>query len=570
MLIDIGRYFGAFAQNLQSFTIHTLDDLWRWRLIGILSTAGLAVYYLYIVSLRRPPSWQNACLSVAVFTLPTMQSQAVWVAMYAFWTPPMLLSLAAAHLLVKATDRDILVKVKDRYILADRPVLWRSARLTLLAFVSVLAACFFYPMSATVVLVPAAHLLLSENKQQYRHMAVLSAAVLGSAFVGLFVIHKLIVLPHLANVPYLGEYDYKLSGNLLTEATYRLGYYLREGAYLWAGLDIPLFPALVGVAAILAAIYCAIRVFRRSIGTSELLNVLIACGLFFVAVGPVLVVGQFSTTYRIRLGMNGIELLILFWLLRQLPIGSLRLASLFAVLGIGCSFVDVYGVSAVRSRGTCPLFPVGGQSSPRDFHSIAILRPELLQASIRLFLSSRFRYVWGCCRLRFSIFSSARDIMARQCSMSQHLYCLPVRIYRVAIERNDDKLPIGVEENAVVIDTSSIYGEPTFQDITGDLRPFPRDHLIRGAASGTDPQTPLTASTNTFWEIAGVPFPISLELEFPTAHTLTGYSLSTVEATERMPSSWEICVSSDRVNWRRLQEMTKDSHGGTTNSSLSP
>ena len=127
MLIDIGRYFGAFAQNLQSFTIHTLDDLWRWRLIGILSTAGLAAYYLHIVSLRRPPTWQNACLSVAVFTLPTMQFQAIWVAMYAFWTPPILLSLAAAHLLVRATDRGVLVKVKDRYILADRPVLWQSA-----------------------------------------------------------------------------------------------------------------------------------------------------------------------------------------------------------------------------------------------------------------------------------------------------------------------------------------------------------------------------------------------------------------------------------------------------------
>ena len=52
-------------------------------------------------------------------------------------------------------------------------------------------------------------------------------------------------------------------------------------------------------------------------------------------------------------------------------------------------------------------------------------------------------------------------------------------------------------------------------------------------------------------------FPVSLELEFPTARALTGYSLSTVEETRRMPSSWEICVSSDRINWRRLQEMTE-------------
>ena len=103
MLIDLGRYFGAYAQNLQFFTIHTLGDLWLWRLIGILSTAGLAAYYLHIVSLRRSPTWQNAFLSVAVFTLPTMQFQAVWVSMFSFWTPPILLSLAGAHLLTKST-----------------------------------------------------------------------------------------------------------------------------------------------------------------------------------------------------------------------------------------------------------------------------------------------------------------------------------------------------------------------------------------------------------------------------------------------------------------------------------
>ncbi len=55
MLIDIGRYFGAFAQNLQAFTIHSLDDLWWWRLIGILSVARLASDHLHIVSPPRPP-----------------------------------------------------------------------------------------------------------------------------------------------------------------------------------------------------------------------------------------------------------------------------------------------------------------------------------------------------------------------------------------------------------------------------------------------------------------------------------------------------------------------------------
>ena len=129
MLIDIGRYFGAFAQNLQASTIHTLDDLWWWRLIGILSVAGLASYYLHIVSLRRPPTWQNACLSVAVFTLPTMQFQAIWVAMYVFWTPPMLLSLAAADLLVRATRSGIPIQLSDHRIFLRRSALWHFAGL---------------------------------------------------------------------------------------------------------------------------------------------------------------------------------------------------------------------------------------------------------------------------------------------------------------------------------------------------------------------------------------------------------------------------------------------------------
>jgi hypothetical protein len=230
-LIDLGRYFGAFAQNLQSSTIHSLDDLWRWRLIGIFSVAGLAVYYLYIVSVRRPPTWQNAFLSIAIFTLPTMQWQAIWVAMYVFWTPPILLALVAAHLLVKVADCGVLVKVEDRYILADRRALWGFARLVLLAFTSVLAACFFYPMSATFVVVPAAHLLLCENKRQFWLTALCAAAILGGAIVSLFVIHKYVVMPRLSGVPYLGDYGYVFAGNLVTEALNRLSFYLREGAY---------------------------------------------------------------------------------------------------------------------------------------------------------------------------------------------------------------------------------------------------------------------------------------------------------------------------------------------------
>ena len=199
VLFFLGRYFGAYAEDLQFWTIHSLDDLWIWRLVGILSTALLAIYYLHIVSLRRPPTAQNACLSVAVFTLPTMQFQGIWVSMYAFWTPPILLSLIAARLILAAAKCNTLL---------DRASVRRGAPFVILAFILLLAGLCFYPMSATFVLVPAAHLLVTENGAPSRRMAVAATIVLGSAFIAYFSIHKFIVLPHLTDAPYLGDYAF--------------------------------------------------------------------------------------------------------------------------------------------------------------------------------------------------------------------------------------------------------------------------------------------------------------------------------------------------------------------------
>ena len=53
VLIIIGRYFGAYAENLQFLDHPRLADFWLWRLVGIISTAMLAIYYLHIVSLRQ-------------------------------------------------------------------------------------------------------------------------------------------------------------------------------------------------------------------------------------------------------------------------------------------------------------------------------------------------------------------------------------------------------------------------------------------------------------------------------------------------------------------------------------
>ena len=553
MLIDIGRYFGAFAQNLQASTIHTLDDLWWWRLIGILSVAGLASYYLHIVSLRRPPTWQNACVSVAVFTLPTMQFQAIWVAMYVFWTPPMLLSLAAADLLVRATRSGIPIQLSGHRIFLRQSALWHFAGLTLLAFVAVLAACFFYPMSATVLLVPAAHLLLSENGKQFRQMAVVAVVVLGSALVSLFVIHKFIVLPLLSNVPYLGEYGYTLTGSLLAEVPERLRFYIWEGAYLWLTLEIPLFPKLVVAVSVIATVYSMFRVFRGSINKGELLNVMMACGLFVAAVGPVLIVSQFSVTYRVRLAMNGIELLILFWLLRQLPIGSLRLASFLATFGVGCSFVGVYGTSAAAQAEHVLYSESVAHVASQDFHSIAIISP--LCCKIQAF-------GWPL-RVDFGVLTPAPGIFdlligpryKGQTAFSVTDLVLPSSPTLLSeIESNKKKVPLAIEENAIVIDRAPLLGAPSFNDVLSKLATVSARPRNTRPGVRYGPANAVDGLAKTFWEIADVPFPIALELEFPTAHTLVGYSLSTVEATRRMPSSWELCVSSDRSHWYRLDE----------------
>ena len=339
VLLAVGRYFASIAENLQFFTIHTVDDLWLWRLIGILSTAALAAYYLHIVSLGRPPTWLNACLAVALFTLPTMQFQAIWPSMYTMWTPPILLSLLAAQALLKAAEGDFF---------ANRFARRRAARFTLQAFAALLAGLFFYPISATFVLVPAAHLLMNDTPypRRNRRMALLAIAVLGSSFVALFVIHKYIVLPHLSNIPYYRDYQFNFANNVATEAVRRLGVYILDGAYLWLGLEIPAAVALIGITTLVGIAYLVVRALRRSVEQSDLLNFLIGCSLFLVAAAPLLVVHQFAQTYRSLFTMTAIEMLALFWLLKQLPIGAFRLAAIFAALGIVCSFADVYGTSA--------------------------------------------------------------------------------------------------------------------------------------------------------------------------------------------------------------------------------
>ena len=157
-----------------------------------------------------------------------MQFQAIWVSMYMFWTPPILLSLVAAGLVAQSCRARRL---------ADRTATRDAAAPLVLAFLSLLAGFFFYPISATFVLVPAAHLLLNENKSQIRRMALLAVACVGAAFVALFVVHKFIVLPHLRHVPYFGDYAFTFSGAVVTDAARRLSSYVQYGGFFgWASI----------------------------------------------------------------------------------------------------------------------------------------------------------------------------------------------------------------------------------------------------------------------------------------------------------------------------------------------
>ena len=544
ILFAVGRYFASIGENLQFFPVHTLAGLWVWRLIGIVSTALLAIYYLHIVSLGRQPSLLNAFLSVAVFTLPTMQFQAIWPSMYMMWTPPILLSLISAQWLLKAAEGDYF---------ANRFARRRAARLALKAFVATLAGLFFYPSSATFVLVPAAHLLMLEKQysRRSRRMAVLAAVVLGCAFVSLFVIHKFIVLPRMSNVPYLGDYQFKFASDVVTEAVRRLGVYLHEGAFLWLGLEIPMFLGLIGLAAIVGIVYLIVHFLRGSIERGELVNFLLGCALFLVAAAPLLVVHQFTQTYRSLFTMTAIEMLALFWLLKQLPVVTFRLAGIFAAIGIVCSFADVYGTSASAHAEYALYSKAVANLDPHKFHSIVILRPDMSRQAFGL----RLRNDWGSLAPISNVFDL---LIGARYKGAGAFEVVTLRMppdyadYTDALEQNDETIPLAVTKNAVVIDTSSIYGIPDFADLANKLA------TVSAQPHGDDdPLNAVDGNANTSWELcSNEPFPIELELMFPAAHTMNGYNLSTLEEPERMPADWEIWVTSDRLNWRQVQKLT--------------
>ena len=160
--------------------------------------------------------------------------------------------------------------------------------------------------------------------------------------------------------------------------------YLTDGAMLWLGLQLPVVSEAVGIAAVFGAAWTLALVAHRSIKISELVNVLMACCLFVVAAAPLLFILQFTRTYRVMFAMTAIELLVVFWLLRRLPFGSLSLAALCAVLGMACAFADVYGLSASAHAEIALYAKAVANASPREFHSIAVLRRRLQRTAFGL------------------------------------------------------------------------------------------------------------------------------------------------------------------------------------------
>ena len=524
ILMAIGRYFGALAQNIQFMTIHTLADLWMWRLIGIISVAALATYYLKIVSLGHRPTWRDAFLTMAIFTLPTMQFQAIWASMYMFWTPPILLALLAAHLLLKAAENRS----------GDRAAVGQAAGFALLAFATILAGLCFYPISATFVLVPMAHLLATERDRRFRLAAIAAAVLLGIAFVTYFAVHKFLVLPFLGDVPYLGVYEFQLASGVVFEAVRRALIYLDIGRHLWLGIVIPWFALVVGAIAAVAALFCLVRFAIGKLNVVDLMNFALICCLFLVAIAPIAIVGQLSFTYRITFTLTAIVLIALYWLLSQAGVPAIALAAALAATGFGVAFADVYGTAEFAAAEYQLVHGALGGLDPREFHRIVELRPVNRPTLYGFAIDNDFGGLQPSVGIFDQIVGTRFNGKAR----------FDVGFMRLG----DPATPLALEKDATVVDLSPIYGLPR-------IRNYSKFAIVSATPRGTSgPLNAVSGRQGEFWEVCNEPFPIELELEFSEPQTVAGYQLSTMIAPERMPQSWTVSVRSEGL-WNVVSDI---------------
>ena len=367
-------------------------------------------------------------------------------------------------------------------------------------------------------------------------MALLAVACVGAAFVALFVVHKFIVLPHLRHVPYLGDYAFTFSGAVVTDAAQRLSSYVQNGAFLWLGIDIPEFQEMVGLAAAIGGFYCAIRLVRGSLKAAAFSSFIMICCLFVAAAAPLLIV-QPVLAYLSHHVYNDRDRIAGFVLAPE-PIAIPR-----AHIGVGLrgdwgifAFVSVYG-TALSSHAEYDIDVRAVARLPAEqFHAIAQLRPIAPRTAFGFDLRNDFGAL--------SPINHIFDLLIGPRYRGDATF--DVETARPA-EDNSDSPPLVLEKNATVIDLSPIYGWPKVSNLSqfATVSAQPRGQFgPMNAVDGVD---------NTFWEVCGQPFPITLTLEYPSAHTLLGYDLSTIETPERMPRRWEVWATSKESSWHKLQ-----------------
>ena len=296
--------------------------------LQLLSTAGLAAHYLLScrLAVRRPGrtrSW-----SIALFTLPTMQFQAI---------------SAIQDTLPPATDPVVVgrrvtscPKASEGDFFANRQARRRAARFTIKAFAALRVCPSLILISATFVLVPAAQLSLFNEKHLPRRSGERPCSPRSfSAAASLRCSSFTNVLPSLWQRSRDGDYKFTFESNIATEAARRLGPYLSDAAYLRAGLEILMHVALIGLAGLIGLVYLIVRIVLRSHHRDRRPDQF-CYGLRVVRCRYRSAAGchHLAQTYRVLFTMTAIVMLALFWLLKQLLVGGIRVAAIIAAVGL--------------------------------------------------------------------------------------------------------------------------------------------------------------------------------------------------------------------------------------------
>ena len=523
-----GRWLAAWVLNIQFMSIDSLADLWRWRLVNITTTALLAMYYLAIVQREfdvktSPYTYRDFWLTVCIFTLPTMQLHAVWAPNFTYFTPPLLLALFASDAGLRATVAE------NRRGLAG----WCVA-----ATLAVLAALFFYPPSATFILVPVAQRLLFRGGAGERRYALLSAAFLSTGYIGFFAIHRFILLPRFESLPALGEYHFVFNDSLVREALVRFIHYVYEAAYLWSAYElawIPLTVAVIFLAGFWVVGQQPAALIRELAG-----NLALVVGLLVLASAPMLLAYMFAKSFRVMFTSTAL-LLVAGWRLTLAQLTpSLKVEAMVASVAVVICFAGVWGVSQLAAWDYKQNATALSGLDKDTFHAIVLIRPEEKKRFHDYELREDFGNLNPISTIGDQLIGSRFDGHAR----------FDVAEFNVP---KDSLRQLLLEQNAVVVDTRPAAGwgvVPVVALLAGSVRAEPRGN--------PGPMSAVDQSPYSFWEVWGQPFPITLELILDAPMVMKGYRMTTYEAPERMPISWELWSSVDLKHWQQLEQRQID------------